>query len=71
MHLLETRRAGKVSGARTSKEEKHTLPRDKKHRKSEWGKDWKQRKNTYFLETGRGWKMSEARTGNRGKTGTT
>jgi hypothetical protein len=48
-------------------EEKHALSRDKKRRKSERGKDWQQRKSMHFLETRRGGKVSQARTGDRGK----
>jgi hypothetical protein len=51
-------------------EEKHTLSRDEKGRKSERGKDRRQRKSTHFLETKWGGEVSEARMGDRGKART-
>jgi hypothetical protein len=52
-------------------EEKHTLPRDKKGREGERGKDWQQRKSMHKLGTRREGKLSEARTSSRGKSRTT
>jgi hypothetical protein len=51
-------------------EEKHALPRDKKGRESDQGKERQQRKSTHCLETRRGGKVSKARMGNRGKART-
>jgi hypothetical protein len=46
------------------------LPRDKKGREGERGKDGRQRKSMHCLEMRRGGQVSEARMGDRGKAHT-
>jgi hypothetical protein len=50
--------------------EKQARPRDKEVRESEQGKDGQEKKSAHKLEMKRQGKVSEGRTGNRGKTRT-